>query len=304
MSVDQWLYSILAVLIVVSITVDFFGHKGHTMSMKEAAGWSLFWVAVSVVFGGIIYMFRGADDAASFFSGYLLEKMLSVDNLMVFTAIFASFGIKCQQAQHKVLLFGIAGALLFRGIFVYFGTALLDLHWTVEVLFGLLIALSAYAMLKGDSEEEVDYSKHFVVKWVNKFYPMDNKLHGDKFFIMKKGTVMATPMLACVAVIELSDIMFAFDSVPAVIAVTKDMFLVFAAMSLAIMGLRALYFLMQKVIEMVPDLEKVVIGVLFLVAGKLIAGAFGYHMPPYIMVSIIMTSFAVAIVMPFLRGKK
>lgn len=304
MTVDQWLYSSLAVLIVVSIVIDFFGHKGHTMSMKEAAGWSLFWVVVSIAFGGAIYLFRGADDAAAFFSGYLLEKMLSIDNLMVFTTIFASFGIVCQQAQHKILLFGIAGALLFRGIFVYFGTELINLHWTVEVLFGILIALSAYEMLKGGDDKEVDYSKHPVVRLVNKFYPIELKLHGDKFFIMKKGTVMATPMLACVAVIELSDILFAFDSVPAVIAVTKDTFLVFASMALAIMGLRALYFMMHKAIEIVPDLEKVVIGVLFLVAGKLIAGAFGFHMPPYIMVSIIMVSFAVAIAMPFIRGKK
>ncbi|MGL5014459.1 MAG: TerC/Alx family metal homeostasis membrane protein [Bacteroidales bacterium] len=296
MSTDTVLYIFLAILMAGSLFVDFWGHRdGHTMSLKEAIKWSLVWVAVSIVFGLMVLVTKGADAGAAFFSGYILEKALSVDNLMVFTAIFASFGITCQVAQHKALLFGIAGALIFRALFVFLGAGAFNLHWSVEVAFGLAVAYSAYLMQKNmnaDEDEEVNYADHKGVKFLSKFYPVSDKLNGDKFFIIENGKKFATPLLACLVVIELSDVMFAFDSVPAVIAVTKEELLVYSAMMLAVMGLRALYFVMVAMMDKLPDLDKAVIAVLYIVAGKLVAGAFGYHMPAWVMTSIIITLFS------------
>ncbi len=304
MTVDVVLYILLVMLMVGSLYADFRGHKdGHTMNLNESIIWSIFWVAVSVIFGGLVFALKGAEAGAAFFSGYILEKALSVDNLMVFTAIFASFGITCQAQQHKALLWGIAGALFFRAVFVFVGAGAFGLHWSIQVLFGLFVAYSAVLMQKNlnkDEEDEVeDYSQHRGVKILRKFYPVSDKLDGDKFFTLENGKKCATPLLACLVVIELSDVVLAFDSVPAVIAVTKEMLLVYSSMMLAVMGLRALYFVMVAMMDKLPDLDKAVIAVLYIVAGKLIVGAFGLHMPAWVMTMIILTLFSAV----FIRAK-
>ena len=287
MSTDLILYALMA-LMAVSVFIDFKGHQGHEMSVKEATLWSLFWIAVSCVFGAFVWLAYGADFGQQFFAGYMLEKVLSVDNLMVFVAIFASLGIKCQQTQHKILLWGIAGAIFFRGLFTYFGTELMSLHYSVQVVFGLIVLWSAYMMNKqGDADEEVDYTKHGAIRFLSKFIPVSKELDGENFFTRINGKLFATPVLACLLVVELSDILFAFDSVPAVIAVTQEPALVFSAMMLAIMGLRALYFVLVAMMDKIPDLDKAVTLILVFIGCKLIAAAFGFHMSPMVSLGII-----------------
>lgn len=263
--------AVLVCVLGLSIWVDFFAHKDNKeIGIKSAIKWSVFWIALAVAYFGFLWVTYGQQFASLFMAGYILEKSLSVDNLLVFMAIFASFGIKSTHLQHKILLFGIAGAIIFRGIFVAAGTALFNLHWSVQVVFGLIVAWSAVAIIKGSSEEdEVDYSKHWAVGFVSKFLPVSHNLDGEKFFTFIKGVKYATPALLCVAVIELTDIIFSFDSVPVVIGVTQEPLLVYSAMLFAILGLRALFFVLSVAVKYLVHLEKAVAVVLVFVGAKL-----------------------------------
>lgn len=263
--------AVLVCVLGLSIYVDFIGHKEEKeIGFKSAVKWSIFWIGLAVAYFGFLWVTYGKEFASLFMAGYVLEKSLSVDNLLVFMAIFASFGIKSTHLQHKILLWGIAGAILFRAIFVGVGSALFHLHWSVQVLFGLIVAWSAVAIIKGGSEEdEVDYSKHWAVGIVSKFLPVSKALDGEKFITIKNGIKYATPALLCVAVIELTDIIFSFDSVPVVIGVTQEPLLVYSAMLFAILGLRALFFVLSVAVKYLVHLEKAVAVILVFVGAKL-----------------------------------
>lgn len=269
--------AVLVGVLALSILVDFFGHKENKeIGIKSALAWSAFWIALAFAYYGFIWLEYGKDFASLFLSGYVLEKSLSVDNLMVFMAIFASFGIKSTHLQHKILLWGIAGAIVFRGIFVAAGTAIFNLHWGFQVLFGLIVAWSALAIIKGDDEEEdVDYSKHWATRLVGKILPVHPGLDGEKFITIKNGIKYATPALLCVFVVEFTDVIFSFDSVPAVIGVTQEPLLVYSAMLFAILGLRALFFVLSVAVKYLVHLEKAVAVVLVFVGAKLIYHPFG-----------------------------
>jgi tellurite resistance protein TerC len=262
---------VLVSVLILSIGVDFLGHKdGKEIGIKSALAWSGFWIALALGYYAFVWVEYGKEFASMFLSGYVLEKSLSVDNLVVFAAIFASFGIRSTALQHKILLLGIAGAIIFRGIFVALGTELFHLHWSVQIFFGIIVAWSAYAIIKGgDEEEEVDYTKHWAVKWVNKIIPVGGT-NGDKLITKVGKKWYATPALVCVAVVELTDIMFSLDSVPVVISVTQEPLLVYSAMLFAILGLRALYFVLSVAMKYLVHLEKAVALVLVFVGGKMI----------------------------------
>lgn len=270
--------AVLVGVLALSIVVDFFGHKENKeIGIKSALLWSVFWIALAFGYYAFIWVEYGKEFASLFLSGYVLEKSLSVDNLMVFMAIFASFGIKSTHLQHKILLWGIAGAIVFRGIFVAAGTAIFNLHWFFQVLFGLIVAWSALAIIKGgdDEEDEVDYSKHWATRLVGKILPVHPALDGEKFITIKNGIKYATPALLCVFVVEFTDVIFSFDSVPAVIGVTQEPLLVYSAMLFAILGLRALFFVLSVAVKYLVHLEKAVAVVLVFVGAKLMYHPFG-----------------------------
>lgn len=263
---------VLAGVLILSILVDFLGHKdGKEIGIKSALAWSAFWIALALGYYAFIWVEYGKEFASLFLSGYVLEKSLSIDNLMVFMAIFASFGIRTTALQHKILLWGIAGAIIFRAIFVAVGTELFHLHWSVQVIFGLIVAWSAVAIIKGggDDDEEVDYSKHWATRLVSKIFPVAPALDGNKFFTVINGIKMVTPALLCVVVIEFTDVIFSFDSVPAVIGVTQEPLLVYSAMLFAVLGLRALFFVLSVAVKYLVHLEKAVAVVLVFVGAKL-----------------------------------
>lgn len=288
---------VMIALMAFSIFVDFFGHKDkHTMGFTEASFWSVGWIAIAIAYGFFLKFYYGAEASSLYFSGYALEKALSVDNLVVFTAIFASFGIKCQTTQHRILLWGIAGALIFRGIFVALGTELFNLHWGFQLIFAAIVAWSAKAVLFEDDEGEKDYSRHPVIKFVRKFYPVAVSYSGDRFVTVIDKVKYVTPVFLCMVVIEFSDIMFSFDSVPAVIGVTQEPFLVYACMIFAILGLRALYFVLNALLDKLHYLNYAIAGLLLFVAGKLALGAFGIHVDPTLSLYIVLGTLASGVI--------
>ncbi|MQH38555.1 tellurium resistance membrane protein TerC, partial [Escherichia coli] len=242
-------------------------------------------------FAGFLYIHHGAEVDSLLVTGYALEKVLSVDNLFVIMAIFSWFAVP-DRYRHRVLYWGIIGAIVFRGIFVAIGTSLLSLGPYVEVVFAIIVAWTAVMMLKsGDDDDEIeDYSQHLAYRMVKRFFPIWPKLRGHAFLLNqkevdaelakpensdvtigrgKKAALYATPLFLCVAVVELSDVMFAFDSVPAIIAVSREPLIVYSAMMFAILGLRTLYFVLEALKQYLVHLEKAVIVLLFFIAAKL-----------------------------------
>lgn len=297
--------AVFIILSVGAIVIDLFAHKDDKpMTLKSAILWSLFWVFVSILFGVYLWIHHSIEAASLFFTGYALEKVLSIDNLFLIMAVFSWFKVP-EGYRHRVLYWGVIGAIIFRMIFVAIGTSLLALGPVVELIFALIVGWSAVMMLKQDDKEEKneDYSEHLAYRWVHQFFPVFPRLYGHYFFLnaeklaearkaypdvhlelagedtkhpennhphaMKKGQWVATPLFLCLAVIELSDVLFAFDSVPAVIAVSKEPLIVYSAMMFAILGLRTLYFVLEALKGYLIHLEKAVVALLFFIAFKL-----------------------------------
>ncbi|AOM41398.1 TerC/Alx family metal homeostasis membrane protein [Xenorhabdus hominickii] len=284
--------AVFIILSVGALLIDLFMHRhDKPISLRSAALWSVFWIAIAFVFAGFLYARHGEETASLFITGYALEKVLSVDNLFVIMAIFSWFAVP-DRYRHRVLYWGIIGAIVFRGIFVAIGTSLLALGPWVEVVFAVIVGWTAVMMLKsGDDDDEIeDYSQHLAYRLVKRFFPIWPKLRGHDFMLNQKevdaelakpenadvkagragkAALYATPLMLCLAVVELSDVMFAFDSVPAVIAVSREPLIVYSAMMFAILGLRTLYFVLEALKKYLVHLEKAVIVLLFFIAIKL-----------------------------------
>ncbi|WP_446470548.1 TerC/Alx family metal homeostasis membrane protein [Xenorhabdus stockiae] len=298
--------AVFIILSVGALFIDLFMHRhDKPISLRSAALWSVFWVAVAFVFAGFLFVHHGAEVASLFITGYALEKVLSVDNLFVIMAIFSWFAVP-DRYRHRVLYWGIIGAIVFRGIFVAIGASLLTLGPWVEMVFAAIVGWTAVMMLKsGDNDDEIeDYSQHLAYRLVKRFFPIWPKLRGHDFMLTQKevdaelakpenadvtigrrtssnktnsekagrvgkAALYATPLMLCLAVVELSDVMFAFDSVPAVIAVSREPLIVYSAMMFAILGLRTLYFVLEALKKYLVHLEKAVIVLLFFIAIKL-----------------------------------
>lgn len=273
-------------LVVGLLCFDFFSHrKDSVVSLKSASLWSIFYVAVSFMFAGYLYLSHGEESASLFLTGYSLEKVLAFDNLFVFSMIFAYFKIP-ESKQHKALYWGIAGAIVFRLIFVFIGVSSLNaIGPTVELVFAALIILSIYMIVKSGDDEDVDYDNAWYTKLVRKIYPK-----ASVFFI-------------AVCVIEISDIMFSFDSVPAIIAITKDPLLIYASMIFAILGLRSMYFIIAALSRFFVYMDNAVCVVLAFIAAKLIASSvFSYHVNPNISLLIIIGILAVGAISSAMFG--
>lgn len=315
--------AVFAGLAVMALAIDLFAHRNDKpMTLMQASVWSVFWVAISLVFAGFLYVSHGAEVSSLFLTGYALEKVLSVDNLFVFMAIFAWFNVP-DGYRHRVLYWGIVGAIIFRLIFVAIGTGLLAFGPWVEIVFALIVAWTAVMMLKGgsDDDEEEDYSQHIAYRFAKKLFPVWPKLYGHNFFVRRdvleqevkkpenkglqlvgKGTLFATPLFLCLVVVEVSDVLFAFDSVPAIIAVSREPLIVYSAMMFAILGLRTMYFVLEALKRYLVHLEKAVVALLFFIAGKLALNAtdhlfhHGYSIDPNTSLFVVLVVLAIGIV--------
>ncbi|QYX82752.1 TerC family protein [Streptomyces akebiae] len=248
LEVPLWLWVVFAATVVVSLAVDLLAHRAaHVIGFKEAAAWSSLWVGLAVVFGGVVFLVLGTTAGTEYTTAWLLEKSLSVDNLFVFAVIFAYFRVP-RAYQHRVLFFGVMGALVFRGIFLTLGVAVVSRFTAVLFAFAAVLFYSTYKLLKGD-EEGFDPGKSFTLRVLRKVIPVRDEYAGMRFTVKEAGKRVATPLLAVVAAIEAADLVFAVDSVPAVLAVSDDLFIVYTSNAFAILGLRALYFLLAGLLD-------------------------------------------------------
>jgi len=267
--VSGWPWIVLAVLVGGLLALDLlvFHRHAHRDSMRQAAWWSVFWVGLGLAFALFVGFTRGDDAAFAYLTAFLIEKSLSVDNLFVFLALFTYFGVK-PEYQHRVLFWGIIGALISRGVFIVAGVALLEeFHWLLYVLGVVLIATGARLGL-GEGGE-VHPERNIVVRWASHVLPVVRGYHGQRFVIRDAGRWRFTPMILVLLAIESTDVMFAVDSVPAVLAVSRDVFVVYSSNIFAILGLRALYFVLAGAMNALRLLRPALALILVLVGAKM-----------------------------------
>lgn len=242
-----WLLFNGFVLIMLALDLGVFHRKIHEVSVKEALIWTSVWIFLALIFNVIIYFWRGQQQALEFFTGYLVEKALSVDNIFVFIMIFTYFQVPTKY-QHKVLFWGIIGALIMRVIFIFAGVALLErFHFTIYI-FGALLIFTGIKMFN-HSNSKIDPDKNPLIKFFKKFMPVTQTLHEDKFFTKIDGRRYATPLFLVLILIETTDLIFAVDSIPAILAITQDQFIVYTSNVFAILGLRSLYFALAGIVH-------------------------------------------------------
>ena len=242
-----WIIFNAFVFIMLALDLGVFHRKSHEVSVKEALIWTFVWIILALIFNVILYFWRGQQQALEFFTGYLVEKALSVDNIFVFIMIFTYFRIPSKY-QHKVLFWGIIGALIMRVIFIFAGVALLEkFHFTIYIFGALLIFTGIKMFNHGSSKIEPD--KNPVLKFFKKFMPVTQTLHEDKFFIRMDGKRFATPLFLVLILVETTDLIFAVDSIPAILAITQDQFIVYTSNVFAILGLRSLYFALSGIVH-------------------------------------------------------
>jgi len=295
MSTQILLWSGFAVLITVMITLDLgvFNKKSHAVSFREALTWTLVWVALALAFNAGILHYLGPTKALEFLTGYLIEESLSVDNLFVFILIFSYFQVS-RTYQPKILKWGIIGALVMRALFIFIGIELFErFHWMIY-LFGGLLVVTGIKMAFG-GEEKIEPEKNLLVRLTRKFVPITKRIYGDRFFIRRKGVLAATPLLLTLLVVESSDVIFAIDSIPAILAVTRDPFIVYTSNVFAIMGLRSLFYLLSSVMEMFAYLKLGVSFILAFVGAKMLLSSI-YHIPIYFSLGVIVGALAISII--------
>lgn len=273
---------------VIAVAIDLGSHKkGEIISMRNATMWSLVWVACSAAFAGFVWWARGAEAASLYTTGYVLEKALAVDNLFAFYLIFKSFGLTqlhTQHFQHRILYWGILGAILFRIIFLGIGAFIVNVGPWVLILFALVVLYTVWKMWQSseDDGQNEDYTKHWSVRMVRNFTTTNPSIESGKFF--SHGV---TPLFLCLICIEVCDVIFAFDSMPVIVAVVRDPYLMITSSLWAAAGLRSLYFLLVAAQNKFWALDKAVMILLVFVSFKLIGSAFGFHLPNAVSLSIV-----------------
>jgi len=264
-----WLGFNLFVVAMLALDLGVLNRRGDQMTVRKALWWSAFWVALAGIFNLGLWHFRGPADATAFLTGYLIEKSLSVDNLFVILLIFQGFAVPPQH-QRKVLFWGIVGALVCRAAFIFAGVALIErFHWMMYV-FGAFLVFTGLRMLRGHhGEAEADPKENPVVRWARRLFPVTEKLEGDRLFVRRAGRLWATPLFLALLAVEASDVIFAVDSIPAILAVTRDPFLVYTANAFAILGLRSLFFALAGLLHLFHHLHYGLAAVLVFVGAKL-----------------------------------
>lgn len=288
-----WVVFNLFVLAMLALDLGVFNRKAHVIRFKEALGWSIFWVTLSLAFNGWLYYAHGTRIGNEFLAGYLLEKSLSVDNIFVFIMLFSYFNVK-PQYQHRLLFWGILGALILRGAMIAAGAVLLAKFDWILYVFGALLIFTGIKMAVHDPAND-DPSKGLVYRMARRFLPVAEGDYGQKFFVKKEEKTYVTNLFIVLLVVETTDVVFAVDSIPAVFAVTNDTFIVYTSNVFAILGLRAMYFLLAGVMDMFRYLKYGLALVLIFVGVKMLLGHSEYKIPIGISLGVIATILTVSI---------
>ncbi|WP_182354283.1 TerC family protein [Flaviflexus huanghaiensis] len=294
MVVSLWVWAAVIGSILVMLAVDLIAlRRAHVISVREAALWSAVWVAFGVAFGVIIWSAYGAEFGQQYFAGYLIEKSLAVDNVFVWAIIFSYFAVP-REYQHRVLFLGVLGALVFRGIFIALGALLIANFTWVLYLFAAFLLVTGYRMIR-QRNEQLDPEKSRALVLFRKWFPMTDTFYGQRFLVRRAGVIVATPLLAVLVLVEVTDIIFAVDSIPAIFAVTSEPFLVFTANAFAILGLRAMYFLLADLIHRFIYLRTGLALVLIWVGIKMMLKVDLFYIPTTISLAVVATIIGVSI---------
>lgn len=294
MNVPLWAWLAVLLFIVLMLAVDLFAHrKAHVIGVREAALWSGVWVAFGVGFGVLVWQVYGAEFGQQYFAGYLIEKSLAVDNVFIWAIIFTYFAVP-REYQHRVLFFGVLGALVFRGIFIAAGAAIIESAGWVLYIFAAFLLITGYRMIR-HRNDQLDPEKSRALKLFRRHVPMTDDFHGQRFLIRRGGVLLATPLLAVLVLVEVTDIIFAVDSIPAIFAVTNDVFLVFTANAFAILGLRAMYFLLADLIHRFIYLKTGLALVLIWVGIKMFLKIDIYYIPTPVSLAVIAVILSVSV---------
>ncbi|MFW0737091.1 MULTISPECIES: TerC family protein [unclassified Flavobacterium] len=310
-----WIFFLIAVALILALDLGVFNKNPHIISTKEASKWTLIWVTLSFLFSGVIYWLYTTDYIANpdnlkpavasmkFITGYLIELSLSVDNIFVIAIIFASFKIP-QKYQHRVLFWGILGAVIFRGLMIFFGVMLINKFAWTTYLFGAFLLFTAIKMLFTGDNEDFQPKDSFIYKTLGKIIPITSQMDGEKFFISTKtAKKAATPLFVALIVIEFMDVLFAVDSVPAILAITSDPFLVFSSNIFAILGLRSMYFFLANMLAKFSYLEYSLIAILSFVGLKMLLHDV-FHVPEWASLAFIALSLLVGILVSLKFGEE
>ena len=273
-----WTGFIAFVVLLLAIDLGIIHRKSHEVKIKEALIWSAVWISLALIFNYGIYFFLGKEKALEFLTGYLIEKSLSVDNLFVFIMLFTFFNVQ-PKYQHKVLFWGILGALIMRAIFILAGVALISkFHWVIYI-FGAFLVFTGSKMLF-HKDEEIAPDKNPLVRLFKKFFPVSERMHDGNFFVKLNSKIFATPLFVVLLIVEFTDLIFAVDSIPAILAISNDTFIIFTSNVFAILGLRALYFALAGITKYFHYLKYGLSAILVFVGIKMVI--FGFYKIPIV----------------------
>ena len=302
MDVSLWVWAALIAAIVAMLLIDLFMHRdAHEIRLREAATWSVIWVAIGLVVGVVIWWGYGSEFGLQYYAGYVIEKSLAVDNVFVWAVIFGYFAVP-KQYQHRVLFYGVIGALVFRAIFIAAGSALIASAAWVLYIFGAFLILTGLRMLR-QRNEHIDMSQSKTLRLFRRFVPTTDEYHGQRFWIRRNGVLLATPLLAVLVIVEVTDIIFAVDSIPAIFAVTQEPFLVFASNAFAILGLRAMYFLLADLMHRFVYLKLGLSFVLVWVGIKMIVSHAWVTIPTLLSLGIVVAIITASVVASLLATR-
>lgn len=305
MDIQSYLFILFGVVIAGFLVADlgYFNKTSHRIEPKSALIQSLFWIGMAFGFGFLIFLFISREAAAEFMSAYVTEKMLSVDNLFVIMLIFSYFKLE-EKYHHRVLFWGIFGAIVFRGLFITGGAYIIHQFYWVLYIFGAILIYTGIKLLSDKKEEHIDFKHNKIIRLAHKFLPFTNSHHGGKFFFKENGKFYFTSLFLVVLLIEGTDIIFAVDSIPAVFSISQNLFIVFTSNIFAIMGLRALFFLIESVLHRFHHLQKGLAFILLFIGAKMLSGIFGFHLSSLLSFGVIMFALGTSMVLSVIFPKK
>lgn len=301
------LFGIFAVIIILFLVLDLglFHKQAHKISTRSAMYQSIFWVIISTLFGVFILLYdeSGAEGAVQYFSAYLTEYALSVDNIFVILLILKYFKVN-EKYYHKVLFWGILGAIVFRGIFIFVGTYLIEQFHAILYIFGVLLIYSGIRIYFEDGDEKIEPDKNPIMKLCKKYLPMTHHEHGGSFLIRENGKLVFTPLFLVIVLIETTDLIFAVDSIPAAFAITQNPFLIYTSNIFAVMGLRAMFFLLAGIIDKFYLLQKGLSVILFFIGAKMLLDIWHIEVSVYLSFTVIIATLTLSIIFSVLIPRK